>query len=367
MVLAPDAELRWVSFALTPGNQIVFSATLDGSPVTAILDTGASHSVLSRDYATKTARKIEQRGRIAAIGGAVAVGWTRVRSVSFGGVVQTGGGLSVVALPGNVTGHGQAIDMLVGRDMLDRYALDLDYVGRRFRLLPSGRLPFTGVRAPLRVGQALAAYITQITIAGRRLRPIIVDTGDGTALTLARSAWRTLPFTRQPMMTTQLAYGVGGAVIADIGTLPELLLGDQSASDVQVWVEQTGGFSDIAHSAGRIGSGLLQRYRVLLDPSAGHMVLAQNGASNTLPRSTSGLQLALSANELRVLHVMRGSPAAAGGWRVGDRICAVDGVAIVSDPAAAARSPWPFARPGTIVALKLCDGETRKLTLRQFY
>lgn len=366
-VLAANAAERWVGFTLTPGNQIQFAAMVDGAPVTAILDTGASGSFLSRAFVDATRRKVERRGQIAAIGGAVPLGWTPIATLGFGALTRHGGGLAVVALPGNVTGQAGAIDLIVGRDLIEPFALDIDYAARRFRLLPSGQLPFVGTRAPLRVGHAPLAYVTELGIAGRRLRPIVVDTGDGTALTLSRNVWRTLPLAEQPVMTTQLAFGVGGSVVADIGMLPELTIGQRVARDVPVWVERSGGFSDVARSAGRIGTGFLQRFRVLLDPRAGHMVLAPGGIDAALPHSTSGLQLAATGGELHVLHVMRGSPAEATGWRAGDRICAVDGgrTNASADPASYTR--WLVGPPGTVVALTMCDGRSRTLTLRRFY
>lgn len=365
-VLAADSEARWVPFTLTPGNQIRFDATLDGRPLAAILDTGASQSTLTRAYAERTGRRVGARGRIAAIGGAVPLGWTAVGDLAFGGLHRRGGGLNVVALPGAVTGNAAAIDLLVGRDLLDRFALDIDHANRRFRLLPSGRLPFTGARAPLRIGRAPLAYVTEVAIAGRTVRPVIVDTGDGSTLTIARAVWRTLPLAQQPAMTSQLAFGVGGSVIADIAVLPAVSVGARRFDDVSVWVERSGGFSDTARAAGRIGLGLLQRYRVLLDPAAGHMVLGDAGGGPAVPRSTSGLQVGLGGGQLRVLHVMRGSPAEADGWRTGDRICAVDGRTVADDPAAAS-ADWPFGAPGRTVGFGMCDGATRTLTLRRFY
>lgn len=365
--LAPDADTRWVSFRLTPGNQIQFDAAVDGRPVVALLDTGASHSLLSAGFASRTDRRIERRGSIAAIGGAVPLGWTGVDSIAFGGLARRGGGLAVVALPAGVSGNAGAIDLLVGRDLLDRFALEIDNAGKRFRLLPSGRLPFAGVQAPLTVGRAPLAYVGELRIAGRVVRRVIVDTGDGTALTLSRAAWRTLPLTPVPVMTTQLAFGVGGQVVADVAILPELRVGQRAVTDVGVWIEPTGGFSDQAQVAGRIGMGLLQRYRVLLDPAAGRMVLGDPSGVAPPPHSTSGLQLGLTRDRLRVLHVMRGGPAEAIGLRVGDQICVVDGVTVAGDPAAAARSDWPYGAPGRDIALTLCGGAERRLTLRRFY
>ena len=366
VVLTADAEQRWIAFTLTPGNQLRFTAMLDGEPVGAILDTGASRTMLSRAYAERTGRAVTPRGRVAAIGGAVAGGWTAIGRLTLGGLERTGGGLSVIDLPASATGAAQAVDLLVGSDLTRNYALDIDYAGRRFRILPTGRLPFVGARMSLRMGSEPLAYITDLVVAGQRLRPIIVDTGDGTSLTLARSTWRTLPLDPAPAMTTQLSYGVGGAVVADVATLPQVTLGNATIRDVGVWIERSGGFSDAARSAGRIGMGLLQRYRVLLDPAAGIMVLGP-ATTPAPPVSTSGLQLSLTGNHLRIMHVMRNSPAEALGLRVGTTICRVDDVAIGTDPVAATRADWPYGRPGTSVALEQCDGRRVTLTLRRFY
>src|SRR3546814_16368903 len=73
-------------------------------------------------------------------------------------------------------------------------------------------------------------------------------------------------------------------------------------------------------------SDLLQRYRVLLDPGAGRMVLAPGRTATAPPlKSTSGLLVRADGRRLDVLHVMRGSPAAATGWQGGEAICSIAG------------------------------------------
>ena len=140
------------------------------------------------------------------------------------------------------------------------------------------------------------------------------------------------------------------------------------ARQIEVRVEPPRGFSDAVGAQGRIGTGLLQRYRVLLDPRAGRMVFTPGPDADQPPvRSTSGLLLGLDKDRLRVVHVMRGSPAAAAGWRSGDLICRIDGKPIPADYADSALSSWSTGTPGRTVTLGLCDGATRSLTLRQFY
>jgi len=245
--------------------------------------------------------------------------------------------------------------------LLRRYALDIDFANRRFRLIPSGRLPFPGQTAPLEIARD-QLYISEMTVNGTRLRPMIVDTGDGAAVTLSKAAWASANY-RGATLTTTLGWGIGGALVSEAAVIPGFALGGSVLSETEVRIEGEGGYSTAAGAAGRIGTGLLLRYRVLLDPRAGRMVL-QPAATAALPvlRSTSGLLLGAEGTHLRVLHVMRGSPAAETGWREGETICAADGVPVAGRPV-----DWSAGVPGRVVALTLCDSSERRLTLRKFY
>ncbi len=369
--LSPDSEARWVGFELTGGNQIRFRTLLNGRWVDAMLDTGITDSAVSSRFAELAGMKPLVRARADAIGGAIALSWTALDRVEVGGLVRTGGRIAIIDADPRATGTAR-IDLFVGSDLLAGHALDIDYAARRFRLLPSGRMPFRGAAMPLRLAGPTGLYLTELAIGGRTLRPVIVDIGDGGMLTLTRAAWRgsqaaTAPPGPTPLTTT-IAYGMGGPVETELAVLPALRLATVEAKDVELRIEPDTGFSARKGAAGRIGGGLLRRHRVLLDPRAGRMIVAMTADGDwRLARSTSGLMVAQDGARLRVLHVMRGSPAAASGWRSGAEICGVDGYPI---PAAYAASPlagWSIGMPGRTVQLKLCDGGETALTLARFY
>jgi hypothetical protein len=369
--LAADAEARWVPFDLTPGNQIRFTLTLDERPVTAILDTGVSYSVLARQSDAVDPARVTADGQATAIGGggngSVAVGWLPTRRLTIGGLTRTGGGVTVAELPALATGSARAVDMLVGRDVTGGHALDIDYANRRFRLIPSGRLPFVGALAPLSISAGRRVYESAVSIGNRRIAPMIVDTGDGSAITLSDGAGKIAGIDRLPTTTT-VSFGLAGETVSTLAILPAVTLGQQIVRNVEARVEPAGGFSETIGVAGRIGSGLLQRYRVLLDPAAGRMVLKPGPDADAAPlRSTSGLLVGLERDRLKVLHVMRGGPAAGADWKAGDMICRIDGQAITADYPSSALAKWAIGTPGTAVRLGMCDGTTRTLTLARFY
>jgi hypothetical protein len=252
---------------------------------------------------------------------------------------------------------------LVGSDIIGGYALDIDYAAQRFRLLPSGNLPFAGSIAPLRIGGEWSTYVTDILVGDHHLSRMAVDTGDGSAITVTQPAWSALAEKHRPTSST-ISYGVGGAAIVDLAIVPGVRSGTAPARTVEMRIEPSGGYTATIGMNGRIGSGFLRHYRVLLDPHAGRMVLLPDSSADTPPlRSTSGLILRRDDDRLTVLHVMRGGPAEADGWQAGEQICAVDGLPVSAE----ASLHWPVDAAGRSVKLATCNGMTRTLTLRAFY
>lgn len=363
--LAADTEARWVPFELTASNQIRFRTLLNGRWVDAILDTGVSDTAVSARFARAAGMKPLVAGQADAIGGSIALNWGAVDRVEVGGLVRTGGRIAIIDADPRVTGAAP-VDLFVGADLLAAHALEIDYDAQRFRLLPSGRMPFRGVTAPLRLAGPAGLYLSELDLGGRRHRPMIVDTGDGSMVTLTRSAWRGIG-PADAAVTTAIAWGLGGQVESEVTILPALRIAALPANEVELRIEPDSGFSGRKGAAGRLGGGLLRRHRVLLDPGAGRMVLAPAARSDwPVTRSTSGLMVGQRGDRLRVLHVMRGGPAEAD-WQPGMEICAVDGSPIPTAYAASPLAGWSTGSPGRTVRLRLCDGSERALTLARFY
>lgn len=363
--LSPDTADRWVDFELTPGNQIRFRTMLNGRWVDALLDTGVSDSAITTRFARAAGLKPLVRGRADAIGGAIPLAWTGIDRVEVGGLVRTGGRVAIIDVDPRVTGE-SPVDLFIGTDLLAGQALEIDYDAGRFRLLPSGRMPFRGTVLPLRLADRTGMYVATLGLGGRGRDPMIVDTGDGGMISITRSLWPAAAPPGQPT-TSAIAWGLGGVVESDVAVLPAARFPGLGGGEIELRIEPDSGFSARKGAAGRIGGGLLRRHRVLLDPRAGRMVLAPGtGAAAPVTRSTSGLMVVRTGDRLRVLHVMRGSPAAASGWTSDSEICAVDGVAVADADPTALRQ-WPTGTPGRTVRLSRCDGVERALTLARFY
>lgn len=367
VTLASDAEAQWVPFTLTPGNQIRFVMLVDGIPVQALLDTGVSDSAIS----TRLARRLGVRATIPAtadaIGGAVPFGWAAGRRLLVGGLAREGGRIGVVDLSALDALSDGPIDALIGADLLGCCALDIDFSARRFRLLASGRLPFRGSTLPLRFVPGVNAMLTEVAIGDGRIARLLIDTGDGASLTVSRAGLAAAALPPAPV-TTAIAYGLAGPVESELRVVEGLRLGSLPARPVELRIETRNPFGARSGYSGRIGTGLLGQYRVLLDPAAGRLVLAATPrAEAPVQRSTSGLLVAPDGAALRVIHVMRGGPGEAQGWRAGDRICAIDGQPVPADYARSPLANWSVSPAGRTIRLTLCTGGDRALRLAAFY
>ncbi|MHA6718929.1 aspartyl protease family protein [Sphingomonas sp. RS6] len=364
VTLAPDAEARWVPFDLTASNQIRFSATIGGTTVDAILDTGLTHTVVTDALARRAGFVRRGRERAIAIGGTVDVEWARPVSIAIGALSRRNPRIAIADLPG---ADRFGAELFVGNDLLGCCAIEIDYAARRFRILASGRLPFTGITVPLAVNGDTGVPTVAARLGAASVQPMLVDTGDGSAVTVARPTW-VQAGERGAVLTTTLGWGMGGGVVTDTAIVTDFSVGAAAPRESEVRIEDAGSYSLATGLAGRIGNGWLMRYHLLIDPRAGRLVLAPGADVDApVPRSTSGLLLAWRPGRFEVLHVMRGSPADAGGWRRGDAICAEAGVPVPVDGVPGQLATWTAGTPGRRVELTLCDGTRRTLTLRRFY
>lgn len=367
--LAADAEARWVPFTLTAANHLRFAMTIDGVAAQALLDTGLNHSAVSREFARRAKLTVDTQDAAAgvALGGAIRVDWAATKTVAFGAFSRSGGRVAVIDLPKLLASASGDAEVLVGTDLIARHAIDIDFANRRFRLLPSGRMPFAGTRVPMSLQAGSGLYLTEATLGKHRVRPLLVDTGDGGSLSVARSQWRAAGL-KGARVTSTIAFGAGGVVDAGMTVTDKVALGGVPTGPIELRIEGDGGFTKQVRVAGRVGTGLLLRYRVLLDPVAGQMVVTPNPSAPPPPlKSTSGLLLGYDRARLRVLHVMSGGPAAKAGWKADELICAVDGKPVSLTPDGGVDVRWGTDTPGRVVKLTLCDGAERSLTLANFY
>jgi hypothetical protein len=128
-----------------------------------------------------------------------------------------------------------------------------------------------------------------------------------------------------------------------------------------------GGAFDTKRQEGNLGAGILSRFRVLFDYSRMCLWLEPGPALDApFPKDKIGLGLEWADGALTVEFVAPGSPAAEAGWKVGERLAALDGRKAGADFRKTS-AMWLEEKAGTRIRLTLADGTERTLTLKEYY
>jgi hypothetical protein len=173
----------------------------------------------------------------------------------------------------------------------------------------------------------------------------------------------------RPKISEALAGGVGGVSVQKLTSVRSVEIAGYRIPDVPIGVSQTDiGVYNTKRSAGNLGAGVLSRFRIVFDYGHECLWLEPGDGWNTTPfeRNRTGLVLDRKGSALEVLFVAPGSPAAAAGWKIGERITSINGIAVDSGNSDAI---YAFGRQpdGTEVRYTLEGGEARTLTLAAYY
>jgi predicted aspartyl protease len=136
---------RHVELPVTPmGNVPIVTLGINGSPANFLFDTGAERTILTGPAAKRLGivPHYEYARRMRSLGGAVAGGDARLRSLDLGGMALP----DVRVLVGSVSlpaVAGKPVDGLLGADFLADFEIDLDLARRRVLLYQPPACPIT--------------------------------------------------------------------------------------------------------------------------------------------------------------------------------------------------------------------------------
>lgn len=365
---APVArEAAWIAFTPSRGGTILFDMRLNGQPVRALLDTGADRSVVSASLARRLDLPFGPEEQWAASGGTATLATVAGVSLEAGAASASGLTIGAADLAAHNAVIGAPFDLLLGMDLLRQWAVEIDYARTRFRLAPTGAVPSGATPFPLRFGDNRHFHWMEASLAGSAPMRLHLDTGFDGHLLLAPASASRIDRSALPGTTTA-SQGFGGVVVNPLTVMPSLAIGGLAVAEIPLQVDGPSGFVARRRVDGFVGIALLRRFRTLIDFPAGRVFLQESGEpAPPLERSTSGLQWIGRGDAFEVVHVMANSPAAAAGWRAGDRFCAVDGIPVVMAGDNPATAGWSRGAPGREIVLTMCDGTRRSLRLARFY
>lgn len=358
-----DVSGTWsVPFTLA-NNHVYAPVFLDGQgPFPMLFDSGG-FNLVTPEVAARLGLSAEGALQARGVGeGSEDLAITRVREVRMGPVSLRDQVFYVLPLTGLSPGEGQAVAGVLGFEVLKRFVVEVDYRERHLTFTLPAR--FDPGRAGVAVPFVFAGHMPAVDgsidgIPGR----FTIDTGSRSAVSLHR------PFVErydllaryQPEIEAVTGWGVGGAVRAKVTRAGTLRLGgvDVARPVTELVTSERGALTD-RYLAGNVGGAILRRFRVTFDYGHERLYLAPGGDAGPDSFDRAGLWLVAAGKELLVEDVIPGGPAAAAGVVPGDRIEAVDGVALTRPDLDAVRARLHAGPPGTAVRLRVRGNEGRR-------
>lgn len=275
--IGPAADAAAIPFALVNGLVYVTAAINESRPLSCVLDTGASLSVVGPGLAAElrlTGREPKAGEAATALG--PGQGGDQTLTYYAGVTLRLAGVLlrrqRVVGLPiayiQAQTGH--PTDAILGANVFRRFVVDIDYPGRQLRLTPprEHNPPPDGVPLTFRDGVPYVRAAVE-TDAGPIAGKFLIDSGQaGSSLLLTEGFVRAHP----PLAACAgaaaagMAEAVGGTLRFAVGEVPGLRIGGMTVErPVTIFPRGAGGIYADPHLAGVVGSGALTAFRAVFD------------------------------------------------------------------------------------------------------
>jgi predicted aspartyl protease len=347
------------------GGAVFTVARINGQPVDVTLDSGASLTVLDQALASRLGVPALDSAQVAGMSGAAQAGQYAgaFRLELAEARIEFPPGKAVILDLSGLRPGGRAVEALVGRELFEATRLDLDF--------PHGRLASGSTPPPEAVRLALTREAEQLRAAPVSLdgRPEIqatFDLGAGLPFQVSRDWARANGLMDGRRTSEWFLTGVEGVSTYTTLTLPRLNLGGFEFHDVPIGVVDG---QPEGSSPALLGIPVWRRFRLFSDFAADSLWLTPDPTLLKTPfnRDRSGLGLQFVGDALEVVLVARGSPAEAGGWRVGERVVAVNGRRIDFRWPGSRASAWARGKAGSSVSLQPAEGPERQLVLADYY
>ncbi len=348
-------DAAWIRADLSSGS-IVVEVMLAGERVDAILDTGASHTVIDKALADRLGLTADASVSVGSVSGQVQAREGKGVAVHIGESTYQADPL-IVDL--SATGLDQGV--IVGRDFFDAHVVAIDFAGSRVRVLDREQvsaLPADSIPLSTTSTRILSF---PVRVAGRDM-PAELDLGSQLAMTLSPAAADIVA--PDGHRSTWIIGDISGFKVVESVSIPELTAAGEELHTIPAIIVDRG---DGAVSM-RMGLPIIRRFSLVLDLGHQQMWLKPDSNLQGRPfnRDRSGVALETKSGSLRVRHVARASPASRAGLAVDDRILEVNGEAVTAENASRLARVG-YGEAGARATLQTADGEVHVLTLSDYY
>jgi hypothetical protein len=354
-----DSATGWIPFELY-NNQIYLSVAINGHHAIAMLVDGIT-SRIDRDFANSIGllpqADVHQPDEMPL---EIQIANLRLKDIH------------AAVMPPRHTGH--ARDLILGDELFNELAVDIDFARRRIALYHPAdiHLPAGAVKLTLsRTGDARS-----VPVAVESGPPMLfqVYLGDPSPLTIYSLYSETHGLMQGRPVSVRLGAGGGKYPREAVATLSHISFAGVVFSRVPgTFPADSVSGSQPAGVAGHIGMGTLSRYRLIFDYPHDLLFAAPYAgvARKHFPKDNSGLFLIEKQGSYIVEFVSPHSPAWHSGFKAGDTVIQINHRSVPAFQGQAWQAPGlgslRFTDPGTAYVFLLKDGSIRKLKTAAFF
>lgn len=319
-------------------NVVLVQVNVNGSkPLSFILDTGASGTVISENRAKELGLKLEGQTDASTQGGSIEAAFVKnaalrlSKDVEFPKIT-----LAVIRLSGLEAGFGRKIDGILGYEIFNRFVVEIDYASKviRFHEPQSFKYSGRGKTFPITLEEGTPFIRAKVTTSKRQSfeGKFLINTGSTGTLNLNSAFVARNKLLELVPNTKAITFGalLAGKSSGRIGRINSLQFGDiVVVNPVANFSQDVEGDDADMEFGGMIGSEILRRFKLIVDYSRKQIILEPNKQINEpYEFDMSGASLAAGGEEFKIFKVrtlIENSQATEAGLRVGDIITAING------------------------------------------
>lgn len=364
---APPAVVddgKWLPIDLIASRNIVVPANINGRHVPAMIDSGATHSVISQQLALDM--NLPQTGTITTqsftdrVSGAL----LSAQSLEIGGFSFSDIRFDSFDTRGIEDIAGHRIPLIIGCDLLRRLVIEIDFAGSRMR--------FQAPRATRRWLEHASLPLLELAHRpGVSLKleacpecHALIDLGSDAPVSMSADYARAHGLLDGRKGSTAIMSGIEGAIRIGVFTLDSLQVGPFRLRRVPAQVIDSWKLeNDVS-----LGWSLFRAFDAVLDLGAQALRLKADNSilGSEFPKDRLGLFGSRQSDRLVVLHVAEGSPAWLAGVRPGDQITTVNKRPI-TDVYPERSKRLGLQQAGTSISLGLSNGRQYVLKLQDYF
>jgi hypothetical protein len=327
-----DSGFIKIPFELISNHIYVKIEVNDSLYLNFLLDTGAQLSYIDSSKAFEYKIKKVDRQKVRRVSFSDEVSFFRLDSIKIGNLTifdQDVVGLSLSPLS---KFEGTTLDGILGYDFLQRFVVEIDYINQILTIYEPDKFNYAGEGEVLKLD--LGWYLPKIKaiVDGEHEGIFEIDTGSRNGLDLSFLFVKEHKFLEKypKHLEASLGFGITGSIPGVVGRIGSFQLGSFLIKFpvTGFYLEDKKSFS-LLKIAGKIGGGILEKFKVIFDYPHYRMILEKNASFDLWDTyNTSGIQLIQDDKKILVYQVIKDSPAEKAKIKRDDEILSVNEVPV---------------------------------------